>query len=334
MDHSEIKFTIDPSWRLGLTDIGVDPDDALRHAELPPGLFGHSNATVTTEEYYRLWRAIEKLANDPVFPLSVGSFSSTDVFSPSLFACYCSPNLNVALKRLSKYKCLIGPMRLNVSEAEQQTSVQISGLPNNLTPPSSLIATELVFLVQLARAATREKIVPVKVETSVEIAKKADFEDYFGVAITNSNVHRLTFTARDSSKPFLSANKKMWSIFEPDLQMRLGELQRGANFRERVRVCLMETLASGQHSLIEVAERLAVSPRTLQRRLKDEGSSFQEELNALRQRLAQHYLLESSYSSAEISFLLGYDDPNSFIRAFHTWTGRTPELVRRTNRTH
>ena len=44
--------------------------------------------------------------------------------------------------------------------------------------------------------------------------------------------------------------------------------------------------------------------------------------------LANHYLKTSTMSGSEISFLLGFEDPNSFFRAFHTWTGRTPELVR------
>jgi AraC-like DNA-binding protein len=48
--------------------------------------------------------------------------------------------------------------------------------------------------------------------------------------------------------------------------------------------------------------------------------------------LAVHYLKTSSMSGAEISFLLGFEDPNSFVRAFLTWTGNTPESVRATVR--
>jgi len=51
-------------------------------------------------------------------------------------------------------------------------------------------------------------------------------------------------------------------------------------------------------------------------------------LNELREELAIHYLSSTQFSSAEISFLLGYEEPNSFFRAFRTWTGQTPEIVR------
>lgn len=117
-------------------------------------------------------------------------------------------------------------------------------------------------------------------------------------------------------------------MFEPELRTRLAELDRKSRFGDRVRASMMETLAGGQCTMVDTARRLGVSTRTLQRRLSEEETSFQGELNRLRADLARHYLANSRYSNAEISFLLGYDDPNSFIRAFHAWTGQTPEKSR------
>jgi AraC-like DNA-binding protein len=77
-----------------------------------------------------------------------------------------------------------------------------------------------------------------------------------------------------------------------------------------------------------VSRKLGVSTRTLQRRLRDEGTTFQDTLDTLRDSLARHYLRTTSMSSAEISFLLGFEDSNSFARAFHAWTGKTPQRVR------
>ena len=77
-----------------------------------------------------------------------------------------------------------------------------------------------------------------------------------------------------------------------------------------------------------VAKNLAISKRTLQRYLSNEKTYFQKELNTTREKLARHYLTNSTYSGAEISFLLGFEDPNSFVRAFRSWTGETPEQLR------
>ena len=77
-----------------------------------------------------------------------------------------------------------------------------------------------------------------------------------------------------------------------------------------------------------VAYHLAISPRTLQRQLQAEGTSFQAVLADTREQLARHYLAHGVMTTAEIAYLLAYGDTNSFYRAFRTWTGTTPETIR------
>ena len=78
----------------------------------------------------------------------------------------------------------------------------------------------------------------------------------------------------------------------------------------------------------DVARKLVLSKRTLQRRIEAEGTSYQRILKETREALARHYLQKTELPAAEISFLLGFDEPNSFYRAFRTWSGTTPESVR------
>jgi AraC-like DNA-binding protein len=120
----------------------------------------------------------------------------------------------------------------------------------------------------------------------------------------------------------------MWKFFEPALRQRLPDLDKHASTVERLRSALLEALPAGELSMSGVCRKLGVSKRTLQRRLQEEGSSFQQTLDALRNSLAHHYLHNSSLSSTEISFLLGFEGPNSFVRAFQAWTGSTPQAVR------
>ena len=95
---------------------------------------------------------------------------------------------------------------------------------------------------------------------------------------------------------------------------------------------LIEMLPSGQNSMAQVASRLALSPRTLQRQLQNESSSFKAVLNQTRSKLAQHYLLQTHLPLDEISFLLGFQDGNSFNRAFAVWMATTPGEYRRSQR--
>jgi AraC-like DNA-binding protein len=123
----------------------------------------------------------------------------------------------------------------------------------------------------------------------------------------------------------------MWRFFAPELRRRLADLQAAASAAERVRAALLETLPAGDHTMATVARHLATSPRTLQRQLQDEGTTFQAVLAGIREHLARHYLGHSALTTSEIAYLLAYDDTNSFYRAFRAWTGSTPDAIRAAN---
>ena len=322
------KFTVDPRWRLILKDIGVSENEVLKRAKLPLDLFSQKNATLSADEYFRLWQGLEQSLNDPSFPLRLGQMISTESFSPPIFASLCSPNLNVAMKRISQYKRLIGPMTLQVRQDTDATTVSLDCLFTENPLPDSLVAYEMVFLVRLVRLATREQITPQSVSSSSAALKGKNYAAYFGIKPSQGKQHQLKFSAQDAMRPFLTENENMWRFFEPELRKRLTDIEAEASYANRVRSCLFELLPSGMSSIDDVAKNLAIGKRTLQRQLSQGKTSFQQELNKTREKLARHYLINSSYSGAQISFLLGFEDPNSFVRAFRSWTGETPERVR------
>jgi AraC-like DNA-binding protein len=311
-----------------LKDIGVSENEVLKRAKLPLDLFSQKNASLSVDEYFRLWQGLERSFNDPSFPLRLGQMISTESFSPPIFASLCSPNLNVAMKRISQYKRLIGPMTLHVKQDTDATTVSLDCLFTENPLPDSLVAYEMVFLVRLVRLATREQITPQSVSSSSPVLKRKDYAAYFGIKPSQGKQHQLKFSAQDAMRPFLTENENMWRFFEPELRKRLTDIEAEASYANRVRSCLFELLPSGMSSIDDVAKNLAIGKRTLQRQLSQEKTSFQQELNKTREKLARHYLINSSYSGAQISFLLGFEDPNSFVRAFRSWTGETPERVR------
>ncbi|MGJ3241292.1 MAG: AraC family transcriptional regulator ligand-binding domain-containing protein [Anaerolineae bacterium] len=326
---SSRKYPIETNWKVHFRDMGISSQDVLRYAGLPLDLLSRKYLMVTAEEYFKLWDGIAAVLRDnPTFPLDLATSRTPESFSPPLFAAFCSQNLNIAAKRITYYKPLVCPLNLSVETTTTQTTIKIDSSSDSDDPSSSVIAMELTWWVYMPRLATREQIVPLSVNTSVDIPEKAAYEDYFGVRLTKSDFNGVTFSNQDAERPFLTANDSMWSFFEPQLNQRMQDLTQSATYTEKVRACLMEMLASGQYSVDDVASHLAISRRTLQRHLSNEGTTFQEILDGLREKLARHYLLKSAYSSTQIAFLLGYEDPNSFSRAFRSWTGETPERVR------
>jgi AraC-like DNA-binding protein len=321
-------YTVDPGWRLLLNDLGIRPGNVLRRAGLPGDLFGREKSQLTTDEYFRLWQAIQDEMGDPLRPLRMAEMMTVEAFDPSIFAALCSSDLNTALGRISRYKRLICPQKLTVDVRKRGTTLGFEWLGTVEEPPPSLVTGEQIFFVQLARIATREKVVPLKLSATHPPEQMAEYNEYFGVPIRRGKRPEITFSPEDATRPFLTANEKMWDFFEPELKKRLSELDEKATTSERVHAALLELLPSGESSVTNVAKKLGAGPRTLQRRLKNEGKSFQGILDSTREELAKHYLKSSSYSGAEISFLLGFEDPNSFFRAFHSWTGTTPEQAR------
>lgn len=194
--------------------------------------------------------------------------------------------------------------------------------------PPQLAAAEMVFWVALARIATRHDVRPVRAVDPWLPAEHAGLDDYLGVEVHKGQTHAITFAPADANRPFLTENEQLWRFFAPELRRRLSDLQATASVADRVRAALHETLPAGGSSMTAVTRHLAVSNRTLQRQLKLEGTSFQEILATTRENLARHYLGNSTMRIAEIAYLLGYDDTNSFYRAFRTWTGTTPDALR------
>ena len=324
------EYALESIWRPLLKDLGIAPADVLWRAGLPEDLLTRSSVRLPAEAFYRFWRSFETELGDPLFPLRVGETLQVESFSPPLFAALCSPDFVTACERIARYKPLIAPFRLSLLQERDSVALTLTWPEDAPAPPRSLILAELVFFIHLIRLATREPIQPLSVTTRSPPEETEAYARFFGVPVQPAPRHSLRFAEVDARRPFLTANEGMWMAFEPELRRRLAELDASATVAERVRAALLECLPSGRVSMDAVARRLAVSKRTLQRRLSKEETTFQKVLQDTREALARHYLQRTDLATAEISFLLGFEEPNSFYRAFSDWTGSTPDHVRRT----
>lgn len=282
------RYAFDKGWQALFHDMNIAVQDVLRHAQLPLDLFSRKPITITGDEYFRFWRGLAFVTrDDPTFTLRMAQATSTESLSPALFAAFCSDDLNTALHRISKYKPLVGPLHMTVEQSNSQTQIAFTGASKDDVVPENLVIVELAFWVHLARMATREQIIPKSVHMAFEPPEVEAHEAFFGTPITLDNFNGLTFEAADAAKPFLTINHAMWSILQPELNKRLQDITKESSFKERVRACLLEMLASGHYSMANVASKLAMSSRTLHRRLQEEGTTFQKVLDELREELAK-----------------------------------------------
>jgi AraC-like DNA-binding protein len=127
--------------------------------------------------------------------------------------------------------------------------------------------------------------------------------------------------------PLPDANAMLCGFFERYASSMLERLPAASAVADRVRQLVGAELSRGDPSLEALAARLHMSPRTLQRRLREEGTSLHEQVERVRRERAAAFL-DNGMAIAEIAWLLGYADPSVFHRAFKRWTGRTPEAWR------
>ncbi|MEN0065354.1 MAG: AraC family transcriptional regulator ligand-binding domain-containing protein [Myxococcota bacterium] len=324
-------YALGVGWRGLLREVGVDAAVVLRRANLPADLLHQEQARVSPEAFFRFFEAVDASVPGPEFWVDLVEAMSAEWFSPPLFAALCSPNLIVACERIARFKPLVGPVELTFETDRGGLHLTYRWTVPTMEPPTYLQGIEAMFAVRLARMGTRHPVRPTQVLTSHLPPDAAPFETFLGTSFQRgSDGLQISFSLRDAQRPFLTANDAMWRIFEPELRRRLDDLQGNASFEERTRAVLLEALPSGQSAMEPVARRLAVSSRTLQRRLREEGTTFKEVVRATRESLARHYLRHTQLTATEIAFLLGFEEPTSFFRAFHRWTGATPETLRQT----
>ncbi|WP_076260181.1 AraC family transcriptional regulator [Intrasporangium flavum] len=323
------RFALDPGFKVFARDLRLSWPCVLRRAGLPDGLAVRGPTWLTVEEYYRLWEALAQEAGDRDLTLEVGTAISAEAFSPPILAASCSADLASAARRIAEYKPLIGPLRLEVERRPDGGLDVAFEWPEGPPVPPVLAASELVFWVALGRIATRHHIRPTTVTMPAGPRDRSALEGYLGTRVRGGSEYRVGFEAADATRPFLTTNETLWRVLAPELRRQLHELGAADSVAEQVVAVLHRSLPAGDASIGGVTQALATTPRTLQRQLAHEGTSFQQVLADTRRALATRYLDEPQLSTGDIAYLLGYADATSFHRAFRSWTGSTPDASRR-----
>lgn len=305
--------------------LGASPAQVLRRAELPADLFTRRSTSISAPQLFALMSALDAdvaaRGGEPT-AVQMARAATLENFDPSIFAFCSSPDIATGFLRMAQFKAVVSAAWTSVESSSDGLTIEF-GWPAHLTVPPVVDLAWMLLGVWVARVATKVDVQPTRVVTAHEIADPRAYEDFLGVPITPGESNIIEFSATDASLPLLTANETMWDTFESVLRRRLREIDAGASASERVRSALLELLPAGQDTTQAVARALAVSTRTLQRQLHAEGTSFAAILTRTRQDLARHYLSRGDLVNAEIALLLGYEDPRSFYRAFHSWTGES-----------
>ncbi|SRR5579871_388976 len=318
-------FCVSGSLLLKLDELGVRASAVLRRAGLPQGLLDQPRVLLTTEEFFALWRAMGEVSADPGIGVALGAESKVERFQPISLAALSADNLGSAVRQMARYKQLTCPEEILQQMDGDEWSIQFRWLLAEEVEPQVLNECCLAWVLSVARHGTGTCLAPLRVEFVQPRPHVNTIERHFGCRVVcGAPRNAIVFRASDAGRQFVTRNAELLAMLAPQLEEELTEQNGDGDFVERVRGTIRQKLTGRRPSIDDVADALHMSPRTLQRRLQDAGSSFQRVLEEARHQLARHYLNSPALELREAAYLLGYQDANSFVRAFRSWEGIPP----------
>jgi AraC-like DNA-binding protein len=163
-------------------------------------------------------------------------------------------------------------------------------------------------------------------------ATKRVYDDFFGVPVEfGADSYELVFPSRLLEAPLLTANPQIAKVLAERLPSARSAPESADAFVNRVRDAIAACLESNDPilSINDVSTRLGLTPRSLQRKLRDKGVSFTGLVDAARLELAQELLAREGTLLCEIAYRLGFSGVTPFFRAFRRWTGTSPREFQR-----
>lgn len=316
-----------------LEELGVRASAVLRRAKLPQGLIDQPRALLNTEELFALWRAVGEVSTNPAIGLLLGTETKTERFHPISLAALSTENFGAAIDQMGRYKQLTCPEEILQEKDDEEWTVQFRWLLADEVEPPVLIECCFAWVLSVARHGTGTRVSPLRVEFVQPRAHLKTIERHFGCSVVcGSPRNAIVFRASDAQRPFVTRNAELLAMLAPQFESELKQENSDENFVARVRLAVQQGLTGRRPTIQGIADALHLSSRTLQRRLQEEGSSFQRVLEEARHHLARHYLNNSVLELNEAAYLLGYEDGNSFVRAFRAWEGVPPSRWREQQR--
>jgi len=302
---------------------GLEADAMFLAVGLDPLKLDDPQARYPMDRIRELWRrAGEQIAN-PCWGLTAGDLWRPTDFHALGYAFLASGTLESAFKRLERYFRIVTQDLSVQSTTTRDTFIMTHAVPSDALDPPALQDARLSVILRMCRDVYGAGF-KLREAQLAHPWQACGYEDYFGCPI-RYDAGRAGFTVPLDAmhRPLPAKNRDLARANDRVLQGIDRRLTDNSTIG-RVRRTMLDSLSAGKPSAKDVARALAVSPRTLQRKLQEEGTTFQAVLDAVRRDLARECIRSGDYDLLEVTYLTGFANPPAFSRAYKKWTGRTP----------
>ncbi|WP_457334653.1 AraC family transcriptional regulator ligand-binding domain-containing protein [Rhizobacter sp. P5_C2] len=324
-DRVPDRVNLPAAFWSGVRAVGLTQSQVIAESRLPLSALDGSRVVVSTDQLFDVWRAISALHPAPDVGLRFVRGMDTLQAHPIVLAAMQARSLREALASLARYKQLCGGEVLRLNPSGADTAIEPEWPFATTSPPAALVDATFASIIELGRRGTGTHLRPRRLALRCRRDGEEARSSYFGVSIEfGASCNALVLGSADLDLPFTMHNAELTDMLAPGLERHLADLHAVASTAHQVKQIVKRRLSASPVSVGSVAKDLGTSVRTLQRRITAEGTSFRRILDEARQELVRQYLADPEIGISEAAFLLGYQDANSFYRAFRSWEGTTP----------
>ncbi len=330
-----MKRTSSATWVKGIAGMfasqGLDLPKLFAAAGIDIAQLQQPEARFDAEEITRLWELAVAWSGNSALGMDRELTSRHVNFDLVGYVMLASPTLKAGLKSFARYLAVISDAATFELEPQgsQHCWLVLGHIGNTRPVPRQRQEYGLLALSTLCRWITRRDVQPRAVEFIFpEPVDTGPYLRAFGCAVRfNQAATRLLLDNADLETPLPSGDPVLFEMHQRVIEARLVRLGH-ASTGHRVSEAVVRLLHLGEPRREDIASSLAMADRTLQRRLHEEGTSFQQLLDEARRDLAQKYLAEPRYTLAQVADLLGFVDQSNFFRAHKRWFGMSPGQYR------
>ncbi|GAB3914791.1 AraC family transcriptional regulator [Larkinella knui] len=327
----------DPQKRLALSLLAyaaqkdIDPERLCVLAGIDlQELTSKSVVPLTRKQVGDLWLNAVHLTNDPLFGLHFGEslqLAALGIVGQLVQSC---ATVGEALTNAAAATRLVTDLfQMEVYQTARTFTIRFVPEPGCENERASvfrqIMDLFMVFVLHEADGLVLKKISPKTVRLPYDLLNPDEYERVLRCKpVKKPGEYAMEFENRYWDEPILTANYELQSLLLKKVAEQHKEFEHARALKDRIRSFLLANAYLGIPSLDQLAANFNTSARSLQRKLQEEGVSYQQVADSVRKSLAIHYLASGSYPVKEISYILGYNELSAFSRAFKRWTGRTP----------
>lgn len=293
-------------------------------------LIQHTQETgqpVPVLQFADLLRQLANRVQEPDVALQIASLIRTGHLGVVGYLLHACANMAEALVCLRRYRKLIITVVEDMQVIMHEDTIELRWEHDPQIDPI-VLELGIAILIQFSRQLVNQSLSPTRVNLMQTPPSVVPFEHYYGCPVYfHPGWASVVFPVAYLNIPITQPDKTLLDILQQQADLALQALPKTDEFMQRVQKILARLCQEGQPTVEVLASRLHMGTRTVQRRLTENDTTFQQVLDEVRQHLCLRYL-QQDIQLSDIAQLLGYSDQSAFTRAYKRWTGRTPHQER------